>query len=55
LNDFNWVKVAGEAENAEQALDLIQQQQPDLLFLDVQMPGKSGCDLRANRRSSIDR
>ena len=44
LADFTWVKVVGEAENAEQALALIQSQQPDLLFLDVQMPGKTGFD-----------
>jgi two-component system, LytTR family, response regulator len=45
LDDFDWVKVVGEAENAEQALALIQAQQPDLLFLDVQMPGKTGFEL----------
>ena len=49
LDDFDWVKVVGEAENAEQALALIQAQQPDLLFLDVQMPGKTG--VRVNRRN----
>src|ERR1700749_556303 len=45
LDDFDWVKVVGEAESAEQALALIQAQQPDLLFLDVQMPGKTGFEL----------
>jgi two-component system, LytTR family, response regulator len=55
LADFNWVKVVGEAENAEQALALIQSQQPDLLFLDVQMPGKSGFDLIEEIRGDMPR
>jgi two-component system, LytTR family, response regulator len=55
LADFNWVKVVGEAENAEQALALIQSQQPDLLFLDVQMPGKSGFDLIEDIRGEMPR
>jgi two-component system, LytTR family, response regulator len=55
LADFNWVKVVGEAENAEQALALIQSQQPDLVFLDVQMPGKSGFDLIEEIRGDMPR
>jgi two-component system, LytTR family, response regulator len=55
LNDFNWVKVVGEAENAQQALELIQSQQPDLLFLDVQMPGKTGFDLIEEIRGEMPR
>jgi two-component system, LytTR family, response regulator len=55
LDDFNWVKVVGEAENAEQALELIQAQQPDLLFLDVQMPGKTGFDLIEEIRGDMPR
>jgi two-component system, LytTR family, response regulator len=55
LDDFNWVKVVGEAENAEQALALIQAQQPDLLFLDVQMPGKTGFDLIEEIRGDMPR
>jgi two-component system, LytTR family, response regulator len=53
LNDFEWVKVVGEAESAEQALDLIQSLHPDLLFLDVQMPGKSGFDLLEEVRGDV--
>ncbi|MBV8214931.1 MAG: response regulator transcription factor [Verrucomicrobia bacterium] len=55
LDDFNWVKVVGEAENAEQALALIQSQAPDLLFLDVQMPGKTGFDLIEEIRGEMPR
>jgi two-component system LytT family response regulator len=55
LDDFNWVKVVGEAENAEQALALIQSQAPDLVFLDVQMPGKTGFDLIEEIRGEMPR
>lgn len=35
----------GEAENADDAKHLIETQMPDLLFLDIHMPEKSGFDL----------
>ncbi|MDX6188948.1 LytTR family DNA-binding domain-containing protein [Flavobacterium sp. Fl-318] len=35
----------GEAENADDAKDLIETEMPDLIFLDIQMPEKSGFDL----------
>lgn len=34
-----------EAENGEQALDIIYQKQPDMMLLDVQMPIKTGIDV----------
>jgi two-component system LytT family response regulator len=45
LEAFPKIQVAGEAANAEEALKLIDEQHPDLLFLDIQMPGKTGFDL----------
>jgi len=45
LADFNEIDIVGEAVDAEDALEKIQQLQPDLLFLDIQMPGKSGFEL----------
>jgi DNA-binding NarL/FixJ family response regulator len=37
--------VCGEAENAAQALDLMAVSQPDLMLLDITLPGKSGLEL----------
>ena len=45
LNDFRKIEVIGEAINADDAYQKIQELKPDLLFLDIQMPGKSGFDL----------
>lgn len=39
------VEIAGEAAGGEEALTLIQRVAPDILFLDIQMPGMTGFDL----------
>jgi len=39
------VEIVGEARGGEEALALIAKLGPDLLFLDIQMPGMSGFDL----------
>jgi two-component system LytT family response regulator len=39
------VEIAGEAANAHEAKVALDRWQPDLLFLDVQMPGKNGFQL----------
>lgn len=39
------VEIIGECDNGRDALALIRKLQPDLLFLDVQMPGLSGIDV----------
>ena len=45
LKSFPEIEVAGEARNAEEAFALIEQLKPDLLFLDVRMPGGDGFEL----------
>lgn len=42
------VEVVGEAAGAEEARRIINELEPDLLFVDVQMPGESGFDLVAS-------
>lgn len=45
LGDHPGIEVCGEAENVTTALKLIAAEKPELVFLDIQMPGKSGFDL----------
>ncbi|HEX4381135.1 MAG TPA: LytTR family DNA-binding domain-containing protein [Candidatus Acidoferrum sp.] len=45
LRTESGVEVAGEADNAEAAIAEIEKHQPDLVFLDVQMPGADGFDV----------
>jgi len=45
LASFKEINVVGEAVNADDALEKIQELKPDLLFLDIQMPGKTGFDM----------
>ena len=39
------ISVTGEADSAEAAVRLISEERPDVVFLDIQMPGESGFDL----------
>jgi two-component system, LytTR family, response regulator len=45
LNEFAWVEIVGEAGNVDQANGMIASLTPELLFLDIQMPGGTGFDL----------
>lgn len=45
LNDFEVVEVVAEAVNVDDAKEKIETFQPDVIFLDIQMPEKSGFDL----------
>ena len=45
LQDFPDIEVVDEASNAEEGLQKIENQNPDLIFLDIQMPGKTGFDM----------
>jgi two-component system LytT family response regulator len=42
---FPHIEIVGEARTAQQARDLIGSVRPDLVFLDVQMPGETGLEL----------
>jgi two-component system LytT family response regulator len=45
LAEFPWIEIVGEAGSAAQAEGLIEELRPELIFLDIQMPGGSGFDL----------
>lgn len=45
LEEYKSIEIIGEAANADEAIDLIHKENPDLLFLDIQMPGKTGFEL----------
>jgi two-component system LytT family response regulator len=45
LTQEDWVEIAGECQNGPEAVGAIQKLRPDLVFLDVQMPGATGFDV----------
>src|SRR6478752_5516112 len=45
LQEFPEVEIVDEACNAEEGLQKIENHNPDLIFLDIQMPGKTGFDM----------
>jgi two-component system LytT family response regulator len=45
LEEHPSIEIAGEAMNADEAEKMIEELNPDLLFLDIQMPGRTGFQL----------
>lgn len=45
LQEHNEIEIIDEAMNVEEGLEKIEIHNPDLIFLDIQMPGKTGFDL----------
>ncbi len=52
LLEFPEVEVIDEAANAEEGIAKIESMHPDLIFLDIQMPGKTGFDMLAQLERS---
>jgi len=48
LSAFECIEIVGEAEDGEQAVERIVELEPDLVFLDIQMPGCSGTEVAAS-------
>lgn len=45
LNEYTELEIVGECSGPSEALEKIKELQPELIFLDVQMPGKTGFEL----------
>ena len=45
LEDYPEIEIAGEADSVVSAVNMIKTLEPELIFLDIQMPGGSGFDL----------
>src|SRR5881275_227164 len=45
LQEYPEIEIVDEASNAEEGLQKIENLNPDLIFLDIQMPGKTGFDM----------
>ncbi|MFI5156563.1 MAG: LytR/AlgR family response regulator transcription factor [Chitinophagales bacterium] len=54
LQDFPEIEVIAEAANANEGIEKIDSLNPDLIFLDIQMPGKTGFDMLAELDKSPD-
>ena len=54
LKDYPEIELVGAAENGLQAVDLIEKVEPDLVFLDVQMPGLDGIAVIRKLREHSD-
>ena len=45
LSEYPEIEIIGESSNAEDAIKQIEVKEPDLIFLDIQMPGKNGFEM----------
>jgi two-component system LytT family response regulator len=45
LAQFSFIEIVDEAKNPEEGIAKIKEHQPDLIFLDIQMPGMNGFDM----------
>src|SRR6201991_39485 len=54
LQEFPEIEVIAEAANANEGIEKIDSLNPDLIFLDIQMPGKTGFDMLAELDKAPD-
>src|SRR5258705_2754379 len=54
LLEFPEIEIIAEAANANEGIEKIDSLNPDLVFLDIQMPGKTGFDMLAELDKAPD-
>jgi two-component system, LytTR family, response regulator len=54
LQEFPEIEIIAEAANANEGIEKIDSLNPDLIFLDIQMPGKTGFDMLAELDKAPD-
>ncbi|SDL83252.1 two-component system, LytT family, response regulator [Catalinimonas alkaloidigena] len=53
LQAYDQIEIVGEAVNGEDALEKIKELRPELLFLDIQMPGKNGFEVLMELKENV--
>lgn len=53
LKEFDALEVVASCANAKEAMQAISEHEPDLVFLDIQMPGKTGLEMIREIQSDI--
>ncbi len=55
LQKQKWIRVVGEAKNGDEALALTREMSPDLVLIDVNMPGMSGFEATRQIKNLLPR
>jgi len=50
LSSVDWLEIIGEAADGKSAVEMIDRLKPDLVFLDIEMPGLTGTDILSRTR-----
>lgn len=53
LEPFNFIKILAECSNAVEGVKAVNKHKPDLIFLDIQMPGVTGFDMLSMIEDSL--
>jgi DNA-binding NarL/FixJ family response regulator len=53
LSEIEGVKIIGEAQDVQESIELINKTKPDVVILDIRMPGGSGVDVLRIIRTAI--
>ena len=54
LEQYPFIEIVDEAQNGEEAIEKINRLRPELLFMDIQMPGKTGFEVLQNLDDGLD-